>query len=105
MHMHQADVLYLCTPNNPTGTLPKRKVLMDLVEYAKKTNCDIVLDEAFIDFISEQSSLISDINLLSVDYSSLNDKNVRNAWSKARIHGNAPCHSQGNSTTGTAFGM
>ena len=62
MHMHQADVLYLCTPNNPTGTLPTRKVLMDLVAYAKKTNCDIVLDEAFIDFISEQSSLISDIN-------------------------------------------
>ncbi len=62
MHMHQADVLYLCTPNNPTGTLPKREVLVDLIEYAKKANCDIVLDEAFIDFISESSSLISDKN-------------------------------------------
>ena len=63
MHMHQSDVLYLCTPNNPTGTLPKREVLVDLVEYAKKANCDIVLDEAFIDFISEQSSLISEKNV------------------------------------------
>ncbi|MGB2991839.1 MAG: aminotransferase class I/II-fold pyridoxal phosphate-dependent enzyme [Paenisporosarcina sp.] len=62
MHMHQADVLYLCTPNNPTGTLPKREVLVDLIEYSKKANCDIVLDEAFIDFISEQSSFISSMN-------------------------------------------
>jgi len=62
MHMHHAEVLYLCTPNNPTGTLPKREVLVDLIEYTKKANCDIVLDEAFIDFILEQSSLISDKN-------------------------------------------
>lgn len=62
MHMHQADALYLCTPNNPTGTLPKREVLVDLIEYSKKANCDIVLDEAFIDFISEQSSFISSMN-------------------------------------------
>ncbi|WP_017382185.1 pyridoxal phosphate-dependent aminotransferase [Paenisporosarcina sp. TG-14] len=60
-HMHHADVLYLCTPNNPTGTLPKRSVIRELIQYAKISNCDIVLDEAFIDFISEEASFISDI--------------------------------------------
>lgn len=57
--MHLADVLYLCTPNNPTGTMPKRVVIEDLVEYGKLSNCEIVLDEAFIDFISEEASFIS----------------------------------------------
>lgn len=61
-HMLHADVLYLCTPNNPTGTLPKYSVIMDLVKYTKLSNCDIVLDEAFIDFISEEASFISDID-------------------------------------------
>ena len=57
--MQRADVLYLCTPNNPTGSLPKRSVIMDLIEYARISNCEMVLDEAFIDFISEEASFIS----------------------------------------------
>ncbi|WP_019413053.1 histidinol-phosphate transaminase [Paenisporosarcina sp. TG20] len=61
-HMIDADVIYLCTPNNPTGTLPEHSSLRDLVECAKKSNCDVVLDEAFIDFISEEASFIPFIN-------------------------------------------
>ncbi|WP_075618407.1 pyridoxal phosphate-dependent aminotransferase [Paenisporosarcina indica] len=59
--MNHADVLYLCTPNNPTGTLPKRSVINDLIAHAWISNCELVLDEAFIDFISEESSFISSL--------------------------------------------
>ena len=58
--MQHSDVLYLCTPNNPTGTLPKRSVIQELIEHARTSNCEVVLDEAFIDFISEEASFISD---------------------------------------------
>ena len=59
--MENASVLYLCTPNNPTGILPERKELMKLVRYGAKVNCEIVLDEAFIDFIDESMSFIPEI--------------------------------------------
>lgn len=59
--MENADVLYLCTPNNPTGILPERKELIELVRYGVKVNCQIVLDEAFIDFIDESLSFISEL--------------------------------------------
>ncbi|WP_172371296.1 threonine-phosphate decarboxylase CobD [Sporosarcina jiandibaonis] len=59
--MENAQVLYLCTPNNPTGILPERKELIKLVRYGAKVNCEIVFDEAFIDFIDESLSFISEI--------------------------------------------
>ncbi|MGG0656575.1 pyridoxal phosphate-dependent aminotransferase [Rummeliibacillus pycnus] len=58
VEMQQADVLYLCTPNNPTGVLPPREELLLLIEEGKKANCSIVLDEAFIDWIDEKASMI-----------------------------------------------
>lgn len=59
--METADVLYLCTPNNPTGLLPEASDLTQLVEHGKKVKCEIVLDEAFIDFVGESFSFISKV--------------------------------------------
>lgn len=56
--MHQVDVLYLCTPNNPTGLLPSRALLLSIIEHGKMVNCDVILDEAFIDFVDESLSFI-----------------------------------------------
>lgn len=56
--MKTADVLYLCTPNNPTGVLPSTWELLDLIDYGKRVQCDLVLDEAFIDFVDEAYSFI-----------------------------------------------
>lgn len=63
--MKNADVLYLCTPNNPTGILPSQAELTALIHYSAQVNCEIVLDEAFIDFIDESLSFISKVE----DYS------------------------------------
>lgn len=59
--MQGANVLYLCTPNNPTGLLPSRKALTELIEHGEKVECDLVLDEAFIDFVDESLSFISTV--------------------------------------------
>ncbi|AOV08869.1 pyridoxal phosphate-dependent aminotransferase [Sporosarcina ureilytica] len=59
--MGKADVLYLCTPNNPTGILPTRVEITELIRYGEKVDCEIILDEAFIDFVDETLSFIPDI--------------------------------------------
>lgn len=58
----QADALYLCTPNNPTGILPEREDLLAIIRKAGETGCEVVLDEAFIDFIDESKSFIPQLN-------------------------------------------
>ncbi|MGE7090612.1 pyridoxal phosphate-dependent aminotransferase [Lysinibacillus sp. NPDC048646] len=56
--MTNADALYMCTPNNPTGVLPKKEELLQIMAYGAQVNCELVLDEAFIDWVSEDYSLI-----------------------------------------------
>lgn len=53
-----ADALYICTPNNPTGVLPSRSVLAELMAYGRAVGCELVLDEAFIDWVDEATSFI-----------------------------------------------
>lgn len=60
--MIKADVLYLCTPNNPTGMLSPRHEILELIEFGEAVDCEIVLDEAFIDFVDERLSFIPEIN-------------------------------------------
>lgn len=59
--MATSDVLYLCTPNNPTGILPDAAELKRLIKHGEKVKCDIVLDEAFIDFVDESLSFIPQV--------------------------------------------
>lgn len=53
---HNAKILYLCSPNNPTGNS-----LENLEYIIENFNGIVFLDEAYIDF-SEQASLVSKIN-------------------------------------------
>lgn len=56
--MVRCDAIYLCTPNNPTGVLPDRAVLMDLIAHGREVDCEVILDEAFIDWVDERASCI-----------------------------------------------
>ncbi|MEI7012651.1 LL-diaminopimelate aminotransferase [Leptospira licerasiae] len=47
------DLIYLCFPNNPTGTVASKESLKAWVEYAKKNNSIILYDSAYEAFISE----------------------------------------------------
>ncbi|MDT8859293.1 threonine-phosphate decarboxylase CobD [Alkalihalobacillus sp. MEB130] len=45
------DVIFLCRPNNPTGTVIKEEDLRRLLEEGMKTGTTVVVDEAFVDFL------------------------------------------------------
>src|SRR5262249_6672781 len=47
------DVLYFCSPNNPTGAACSRTQLQTLVAYAKKQRSLIVFDSAYAAYIQD----------------------------------------------------
>lgn len=48
------DILYLCSPNNPTGTALNREALAEWVAYARKNKMLILFDAAYESFITEK---------------------------------------------------
>jgi threonine-phosphate decarboxylase len=51
----ETDLVYLCNPNNPTGTLLPQEALINIVTAAQKSGAIVVVDEAFIDFVPDGS--------------------------------------------------
>ncbi len=51
----QADIIYLCSPNNPTGAVMSRDDLKKWVDHAKKTKAIILFDAAYEAFITDAS--------------------------------------------------
>jgi len=45
-------MIFLCSPNNPTGEIIKRETILEIVN---RFNGLIIIDEAYIDFATEQS--------------------------------------------------
>lgn len=50
----QADIIYLCSPNNPTGAVYNREQLGMWVDYANKNNALILFDAAYESFIADE---------------------------------------------------
>lgn len=48
------DIIYLCLPNNPTGTTITKTQLQGWVDYANKSGAVIIYDAAYEAYISEQ---------------------------------------------------
>ena len=51
----KVDMIYLCLPNNPTGTVLTKDQLAKWVEYAKVNKAIILFDSAYEAFISEEN--------------------------------------------------
>ena len=51
----KADIIYICSPNNPTGAVYNREQLKKWVDYAIKNNAIILFDAAYECFISDES--------------------------------------------------
>lgn len=47
---NKAKVIFLCNPNNPTGTVIKREVILSILNH---TNSIVVVDEAYYEFLGE----------------------------------------------------
>ena len=49
------QLIYLCSPNNPTGTVLSRETLQKFVDYANKTGSLILFDGAYNCYIQDES--------------------------------------------------
>ncbi|MBI5328933.1 MAG: threonine-phosphate decarboxylase [Deltaproteobacteria bacterium] len=49
------DIIYLGNPANPTGALISKKTILDIAGECRKYGTILIVDEAFIDFVEEES--------------------------------------------------
>ena len=58
------DVVFICTPNNPTGVVTEKNLLLKILEKARLTNTILVLDECFLDFLEDEKrySLVRELD-------------------------------------------
>ena len=56
LQQEQPDVLFLCTPNNPTGRTIPRALLEELLSLCAGQGTRVLLDECFLDFTETESA-------------------------------------------------
>lgn len=49
----KVDLIFLCSPNNPTGTVATKEVLQKWVEFALENKCIILYDAAYFAYITD----------------------------------------------------
>ncbi|MDY0417133.1 threonine-phosphate decarboxylase CobD [Enterobacter sp. 170198] len=55
---HRPDCLFIATPNNPTGLMPDADLLDRLASLCEAQQISLIVDEAFIDFLPQGSTLV-----------------------------------------------
>ncbi len=53
--LSRADIIFFCSPNNPTGAVATRQQLKELVGYAGKNKSIIVFDSAYSEYIADKN--------------------------------------------------
>ena len=51
----KADIIYICSPNNPTGSVATHKQLKAFVDYAIKNKAVIIFDACYSQYIGDES--------------------------------------------------
>ncbi len=51
----RTDLIYFCSPNNPTGAVATKEQLKKLVDFAKKNKSIILFDAAYSEFVKDDS--------------------------------------------------
>lgn len=51
----KVDLIYMCSPNNPTGSVLTKKQLKEFVDYARKHKAIIIFDGAYCQYITDSS--------------------------------------------------
>lgn len=54
-HSVKCDIIYMCSPNNPTGAVYDKDGLKAWVDYAKKQNAIILFDSAYEFYVTDKS--------------------------------------------------
>ncbi|AZB42677.1 threonine-phosphate decarboxylase [Bacillus sp. FJAT-42376] len=60
--MEGKKAVFLCSPNNPTGKVYSRSILLDVIEQAEKAGTLVICDEAFYDFAENEPSVVSELH-------------------------------------------
>lgn len=55
------DVIFICNPNNPTGVLTSKELLIKILTKSKEFNSIVLIDESFIDFLNGDFSMINNL--------------------------------------------
>lgn len=50
------DMMIVCNPNNPTGVLTKKTLMLQILERCVQCHCLLVVDECFLDFTGEEDA-------------------------------------------------
>lgn len=56
------NMIFICNPNNPTGSLVSQELILKVLVRASETNTSVVIDESFLDFVKDDFSMISYLN-------------------------------------------
>lgn len=56
LELEEGDVVIICNPNNPTGSLVEQKELYHLASYLLERKIGLIIDEAFLDFIVDEKN-------------------------------------------------
>lgn len=59
--IEENSLAVICNPNNPTGKLADKKEIISLLEILKHRKSFLLLDEAFMDFVENNQTLIKDV--------------------------------------------
>jgi LL-diaminopimelate aminotransferase len=49
----KVDLIYLCSPNNPTGAVASREELASFIDYARRNKSVIIFDASYAEYISD----------------------------------------------------
>lgn len=52
------NLLFICNPNNPTGVITERKLLLKILKKAEENGTIVLIDESFLDFVNKALSMI-----------------------------------------------
>lgn len=53
---HNTDLVVICNPNNPTGQITNRKLLLEILNKCVEVNAKLLIDECFMDFVEKDKS-------------------------------------------------
>lgn len=53
----ETDAVFICNPNNPTGVLTEKMLLLKILEKSKQCGAYLVMDECFLDFTGQEEKL------------------------------------------------
>lgn len=60
MLTEDVDIIFLCTPDNPTGNLIEMSLLIKIAEKCERLGIRMVLDECFCEFIEDRSQILTE---------------------------------------------